>query len=243
VALLALLFGGSVGHADPFSLSQTNLAQAPRLTAWETNSSDRRLTVENVSELNDSKPKWRIAYLPNDPAIPWIPLKEPLVNNDSAGDFISDLSFQNVSARSDISDEDLEIQFEPIRDNPPGSNLSWSRPQEVVEPMVQFSESPSDGTSPVIPASQPKASGDSIDYSGQDTARASSRAKFSAADLGGTRSDPARDPGILTEALDGLPPSSSEPIPQIASPEPTVTALWGISVLLFAYRTKVRGKL
>ena len=242
VALMALLLGATVSYADPYSLSQTNLTQGSGLTAWEdkTVSGDFR-SKERTAEKNDFR-EWHFSYLfNNDPDKLWKPWAKKPFGVDSDSDFASDSVFHNFSIPDTIAGTAEELQSTPSDDDIPARTLPWTRPQadDGNESLVQYSESPV--TPAMSQSARAQQTGDSVDFSGE-TAKGSSKVDYSPAETEGLHSGSPHDPGGLSQAPDGWPISSSEPMPQILQPEPTVTALWGLSALLFAYGRKIRGK-
>jgi hypothetical protein len=66
--------------------------------------------------------------------------------------------------------------------------------------------------------------------------------EFSSVDAVALHPDISHEAGEQLAAEDDLILAPPGPIPQIVSPEPSVTALWGISALLFACRRKLLSK-
>jgi hypothetical protein len=234
---MALLLGAAVSYADPYSLSQTN-TQAAGLTAWEEKTVSGEFRSKGKTAAANDLREWQFRYLfNNDPDKLWKPWKKRPFGVDSDSDFALDSVFHNFSVPDTIADTAEELQSMPSDDDIPVRSLPWARPQadDGNESLVQYSESPT-GAAVGQPA-RAQQTGDSVDFSGE-TAKGSSKVDYSPAETEGLRSGSPHDPGDLSQAPDGWPISSSEPIPQILQPEPTVTALWGLSALAFAYGRK-----
>jgi len=174
---------------------------------------------------------------------PWNPWNILVLDDPSSPNFVSASGSSAISVPASMADAALELQSIPMDDPVPTGSPSWDRAPEDMGPTRQFSESA--GTLDAFPRAAVEGArqgGDSLDFSVPETVRGPSKVEFSSADSEGFHPDPSYEPGDLAGAGEpmSLPPTG--PIPQIVSPEPSITALGGISALLFACRRMVRFK-
>jgi hypothetical protein len=238
-AFLILLLGVSAGRAEPFSFSTTNEDRAPTLAAWEKDlSPGSAKSIEPAPDTQNSL--WRSAFWPRDQVDPWKAWKKKLPLDPSSSDFGSGPGLISVPAVS--SDAALELQSIPMDEDLPGGILLWSRTPEDAGSAIQFSQH-EDLTLPAASvAAEANNRKESLALPAVEADQVAVKVEFSSTDSAALHLDSSRDPGDLTGSPDELPLSPPGPIPQIISPEPTVTALWGVSALLFACRRKLRSK-
>jgi hypothetical protein len=230
-----ILLGTFVVRAEPVSIGQTNTDHAPSMTAWENDSvSNRRNLISQTSD-GPSATKRFVVWL-KERGNPWNSWRKPITDEATQG-FDSVRGSRTLSVPTAVSEAASELQSIPIGDDVFAEDLPWIRQQDVGAP-IQFSQNGGMASPPPVAAAEVREAGDRLDASVPEAVRGTSKLEFSSADLEGLHSDssyePDGGPGILT-------PPPQGPIPLIASPEPTVTALWGLSALLFACRRGARA--
>jgi len=204
------------------------------MTAWENESASHKANLTSQTAGRRSATQ-RFVFWLKDRGNPWNSWRKSLPDEPSRGDFDFIQGSETLSVPAAISEAASELQSIPIEDDVFAENLPWNRLQEVGSP-VQFSENGAMAGPPPVVAAEARATGDRLDESVAETFRRPSKLEFSSANLDGSHSDSSSEQGGVPGSL--IPPEG--PVPLIASPEPTVTALWGLSALLFVCRRNVR---
>jgi hypothetical protein len=246
-ALSILLLGVSAGRAETSTNSATDpdrpeTDRPPVMSAWGGDSSS------DHHQFSDPRPesaegRWRFIKLFNDRGEPWNPWKKTLIIEKPPSGLVSDSGSRKISMPAGISDAALELQSIPMEDDVPAGSPAWDRGTEDTGLTVQFSESAESlAIRPPAMAAEARESGDSLDFSVPDTARGPSKVEFSSTDSESLHPFSSQAPGDQPGEEATLALSPPGPVPQIASPEPSVTALWGLSALLFACRRGLRSK-
>jgi hypothetical protein len=240
--LVPLIFslGITVVQADVLSVCETN-TEASAMTAWETNSARN---FERRGGLLAEHPFLRksFAFLFTDRDNPWNPWKNPF-GDPASSDAVFISGPWTISVPTSIPDTVLELQSIPFDEDPALEISTWDRPPEGdVGSTVQFSENTSIGSPPPVVAPEPRDSQATSDLAVPDAVGKFSKLDFSSAGSDGLRSESSHDPGDLGAAPEGLGAPPIGPVPQIASPEPSVTALFGVSAVVFAFHRKARFK-
>jgi hypothetical protein len=243
--LVIFLVGVSVGRAEPFSVCQTNLYRAPAMSAWEDDSSGARhkSSAKLPATMQDQQ---RFTLWFKDRGNVWNPSKKSLLNDPSILDFSpgSSSGSGKITVPDAISDAALELQSVPMDDDAAAGSPSWGQSLEDLGLTESFSEKAvMPEISPPAAVADARNGGDSLDFSAPGSPRGTSKADLLSADAEGLRSDSSRVPGDPSSGADGiLNLPSPGPIPQIASPEPSVTELCGLAALLFVGRRWLRSK-
>jgi hypothetical protein len=235
--LVVLLLRVSVAGAEPISAWKSNDVQPPAMSAWGQDlanyNSQSNAPLRGLAEF-----KRRFTRHFNDPAIPWNPWKKTLGDGQSYPAFSSDLEGRTISVPVDISDAALELQSVPMMDDLPPESLSWDQGPEDSGLTRPFSENDV-ATTPSLAGvlADMRGQANSLDFSGPAAPATPSKMEFSSANIEGAHPDLLHDSGDGSMAADDiLIRAPFGPTPLIISPEPSVTALCGISALLFACR-------
>jgi hypothetical protein len=241
-AIPILLLGVSVGRAEPFSFTQSSKDSAPTMSAWGGDSSSgNRKSGATFSSLPQKS--WRSILGFDDKLNLWNPQKNSLFNDQSPSEFASVSSPRTISVPAAISDAALELESIPMDDPISAVITPWEQAPEDMAATRQLSESAAiPETSPRDAAPTARHPGESLDFSVPEAARGPSKVDFSLARSEGVRADSPQDTGSLSGAADAMTLPPTGPISQIASPEPSVTALWGVSAALFAGWRRMRSK-
>jgi len=174
---------------------------------------------------------------------PWNPWKKTLLDDSSSSEFVADAGSRTISVPAAMTDAALELRSIPMEDPVAAGIPPWERTPEDTGLAMQFSENA--GALPPAPsatAAAARESGDSLDFSMPGPVRGPCKVEFSSVDAVALHPDISHEAGEQLAAEDDLILAPPGPIPQIVSPEPSVTALWGISALLFACRRKLLSK-
>jgi hypothetical protein len=234
-ALPILLLGVSEGRAEPFSISQPDKDRARTMSAWggDSSSAKRRSASQPPAATQDAR---RFILWFKDRGNSWNPWKKSLLNDPSTLESIWDSGSGKISVPAAVSDAALELQSIPMDDDGSSGSRLWDQSPEDIGLIRSFSHQAGPLAISAPGAADARRSLDSLDFSAPEAVKGSSKVEFSSAESAANRADLSQDPGNLLGAdqFVSLPPPG--PNPQIASPEPSVTALWGLSALLFACR-------
>jgi hypothetical protein len=212
------------------------------MSAWGGNSSkESRKSRTSFSSL--PKESWRSLLGFKDQGDAWNPLKKSLFNDQSTPEFISFSGARTISVPDNASGATLELESIPMDDPFPAGAPLWNRPQEDTGLTRQFSENTDTlETSAPVASEVARESGYNVDFSEPGGVSEPSKVEFSSADSARVHSDSSYGSGDLPGAEDAVTLPPTGPISEIASPEPSVTALLGVSALFFVCRRTLRPK-
>jgi len=238
-AVLAVpMLGISAGGAEPPPAFQLSRECVVSPSAWQMDPS--KASPESSAGTNacaDHLLHWALWF--GDRGNPWSRTQKRLLFNsrfDAPSESAS--SSETISVPVALSDAPPDLQSIPIDEIAPEAGLSWDRSPDDAGAAAQFSPEPGTLTTPALAVSGAQTSESRLDFVAPGTVSGPSKVEFSSSGsegaTGGARADADGLPGDSPLQDRFVPPPG--PIPQIATPEPSVTAFWAVSALLFACR-------